>query len=101
MDATERTEVAMANKAHSLYRGCSITTRWVEVGIAPPDLLQVKTRPRAWAKGFTASFSVVPPTENDSSWQEFPQPVFDTGVHAAQNALDAAKRSIDFKLAEH
>ena len=75
----------MPTTGHSRYKGCSITTRWTELEPLP------ETR----AKRFNASFSVDPADAEESPWQQFEASIFDTSVHAASNALMAAKRSID------
>ena len=80
----------MANEGHCKYRGCSITTRWSESEL-PADEADRK---------FTASFSVDSPDAYQPAWQQFPGDVFRTPVRAAENALEAAKQSIDRRLVE-
>ncbi|MES2099432.1 MAG: hypothetical protein V4569_06400 [Pseudomonadota bacterium] len=80
----------MANERHSQYKGCSITTRWQESGLPDAEL------PRR----FTASFSVDSPEAHDSAWQQFPEEEFATSVGAADNALEAAKNSIDRSISD-
>jgi hypothetical protein len=80
----------MANERHVRYRGCAIVTRWAESRAMDDDS----------TKRFTASFSVDPPDAHDSAWQEFPEDTFTTPVSASENALEAAKRSID-RAREH
>ncbi len=80
----------MANERRSQYRGCSITTRWAELGL--PD--------NALPKQFTASFSVDSPEFHDSAWQQFPEESFATPVRAADNALEVARNSIDRRIAD-
>ena len=89
----------MNNDHSSTYRGCSITTRCVEVRRAT-DWAELDTSPSSWAKRFTASFTVEPDAADDESWQQFPQTAFKTSDQAIGHALAAAKRSIDLKLAE-
>jgi hypothetical protein len=79
----------MSDALHSSYKGCSITTRWIEL------------RPRANSKlrSFGASFFVVPANDDDP-WQEFASSSFDTPEGAMAAALSAAMRSIDFADSE-
>lgn len=80
----------MANERRSKYKGCSITTRWAESELPVDEL------PRR----FTASFSVDSPEACDSAWQQFPEEEFATPVRASDNALKAAKQSIDRRLSD-
>lgn len=79
----------MSNERRSQYRGCSITTRRSESELPLEDL------PRR----FTASFSVGSPEAHDSAWQQFPDEEFATPTRASDNALQAAKKSIDRRIA--
>ena len=75
----------MPNSTRSTYRGYCITTRWTN--------LQLSGK-RPW-KGFDAAFAVSPMDPDGESWQEFPKTVFATHEAAVENALGAARRSID------
>jgi hypothetical protein len=79
----------MQNTKRSSYKGYDITTRWTE-------MLPLADRP---AKRFNASFTVEPSAPDADSWQQFPHAVFDTWIAASENALTAARRSIDLDLA--
>ena len=80
----------MENERRFQYRGCAITTRWVE------------SQPRGFVvpRRFTASFSVDSRESHDSSWQQFPEGRFTTSVFACEHALKVAKDSIDRHVAE-
>jgi hypothetical protein len=78
----------MDNERRSQYRGCSITTRWSESDLPVGDL------PRR----YTASFTVAAPQAHDSAWQQFQEEEFATPVRASDNALNAAKHSIDGRI---
>ena len=66
------------------YMNCSITTDWFASNSMPE---QSHMR-------FEASYSVCPDSINADPWQEFLSAVFDSGEHAAANALAQAKKSI-------
>jgi hypothetical protein len=87
----------MHNEQHACYKAHAITTRWVEVidWSARPGSDEASHSPLHF---FTASFSVVPPTE-DHSWQQFFGKAFRSPDEAAACALDAARRSVDQYLA--
>jgi len=65
------------------YKGCAITTRWVELGLTEGMS----------ARRFSASFIVIPTRED--AWQEFRPTTFATSERAADAAMLAAKTSID------
>ena len=83
----------------SLYRGCAITTRSVEV-CRTSGWGELVALPAIWTARFVASFSVEPDDVSLEPWQQFPTGRFTTRVLAAANALAEAQRSIDVKLAE-
>lgn len=89
----------MNNDSRTTYRGCFITTRSIEV---PPrsGWAELAALPSTWTRRFSASFSVAPDDGLADSWQQFPTARFDTRVHASENALLLARRSIDLRLAE-
>ena len=74
----------MCTVTRSSYKGCSITTRCIEL------------RPQADsnARSFVASFFVLPALDVDP-WQEFASSTFDTPGKATAAALVAARESID------
>jgi hypothetical protein len=79
----------MLHSLCSQYKGCRITTRWTEI-----DCLRTKD-----GRQFLGSFSVES-ADAQESWQAFPITVFHSWQSAASNALDAARRSIDFHPSE-
>jgi hypothetical protein len=89
----------MNHQSHSIYRGCAIVTRSVEV---PPlsGWAELAALPSTWTRRFAASFSVDPDDVLADSWQQFPTARFDSRVLASENALSEARRSIDLRLAE-
>lgn len=80
----------MLTGASHRYKGCSITTHSFE-SMSIPALKH---------RRFEASYSVVPDTANEQSWQQFSKSVFDTGEHAEANALVEAKASIRLKISD-
>ena len=89
----------MNNDLSSLYRGCAITTRSVEVG-RTTGWGELVAWPASWTARFVASFSVDPDDVCLEPWQQFLTGRFSTRILAAANALAEARRSIDMKLAE-
>jgi len=89
----------MNHHSSSLYRGCAITTRSVEVG-RTTGWGELVAWPATWTERFVASSSVDPDDACLEPWQQFPTGRFTTRVLAAANALAEARRSIDLKLAE-
>ena len=83
----------MNNEQHASYKGCSITTRCVEVfdWSARPGTTKATQTP---LHRFTASFSVQEITR-DLAWQQFAVGGFGSADAALGNALSAAQRSID------
>ena len=71
------------NSNRTCYKGCAITTRWIELGLTAGMS----------ARRFSASFIVIPARED--AWQRFPATVFATPERAAAAAMMAAKDSID------
>lgn len=65
----------------SRYRAYSITTRCMETAFR--------------SQRFEASFSVSPDAVDEASWQQFSRLAFDSCTAASDNALAAARRSID------
>lgn len=88
----------MNNHSTSLYRGCAVTTRSVEVEKAT-GFGELAGLPSLWTARFAASFSVDPDTASLKPWQQFPTGRFPTRVLAAANALAEAQRAIDMMLA--
>ena len=74
----------MSTVTRSTYKGCSITTRSIEL------------RPQADSnvRSFGASFFVLPALDVDP-WQEFASSTFDTPDKATAAALVDARESID------
>jgi hypothetical protein len=72
------------NAIRSIYKGCAITTRWIELDSLSGNL----------ARRFTASFLVVPAI-GEEPWQEFASAVFASSSGASAAALTAAQTSID------
>ena len=91
--------ITMNNESCSLYRGCAVITRSVEV---PPlsEWAEPAASPSTSTRRFAASFSVKPDDGRTESWQRFPTARFDTRRLAAENALCEAQKSIDMMLAE-
>jgi len=88
----------MNDESCSLYRGCAIITRSMEV---PPlsGWAELAALPRTWAPRFAASFSVNPDDGRTDSWQQFPMARFVSRRLAAENALCEAQKSVDMMLA--
>ncbi|MEO8805285.1 MAG: hypothetical protein ABI433_04335 [Burkholderiaceae bacterium] len=88
----------MNNETCSLYRGCAIVTRSMEV---PPlsEWAELPMFPTHWTRRFAASFSVKPHDGRRDSWQQFPMARFNTRRLAAEHALCEAQKSIDMMLA--
>jgi hypothetical protein len=98
--STVRPGTDMNHQSHSIYRGCAIITRSIEV---PPlsGWAELAASPSTWTRRFAASFSVDHPDDAlTDSWQQFPTARFDTRLLASENALSEARRSIDLRLAE-
>ena len=74
----------MSNVTRSSYKGCSITTQWIEL----------KLQADSNVRSFGASFFVLPAQDVDP-WQEFSSSTFDTPEGATTAALEAARESID------
>lgn len=89
----------MTNQRHVNYRGCSITTRWIEV-VPPSDWVELEPLRRWLKKRFTASFSVAADVACGESWQQFSVIEFDSSASASDNAMTDAQRMIDARLAE-
>jgi len=89
----------MNNESCSLYRGCAIITRSIQVSPLS-GWTGLAALPSASTRRFTASFSVNPDDGRTESWQQFCTARFDTRGLAAENALCAAQKSIDMMLAE-
>ena len=89
----------MNHQSCSIYRGCSIITRSIEV---PPlsGWAELAALPSTWTRRFAASFSVDPDDVLTDSWQQFPTARFDTRLLATENALSEARKSVDLRLAE-
>ena len=96
---TDPSGTAMNNDSRTIYKGCSITTRSIEV-LPLSGWAELAALPSTWTRRFSASFSVDPDDVLAASWQQFPTARFDTRAHASENALLLARRSIDLRLAE-